>query len=355
LERSLWQRGKGIKSFAGRSVVCCLLLLHGRSGGQGVGGSSGAYLRPPMGAAATAMGGACTAAPDYYAPWWNPAVLANLRSSRIAAGTGLRPLGQVDAYGSLEFRVPPRVGVGVFALYRGVPSLGTLYDPDEKPLPASSYTTLTFKTAVSYYMTRRLSLGASLNVLYQSLPVPLFGSDGRLLGIHYVSATSIGSFDFAGTYRISDVLAIGAVLKNLGAKMEWQMGDWASMVVDRPLPSITLGSRLKGLLAQRPLVWTVDCIGYVFNGQNEAVLCTGAEWRRWNNFYVRAGIGDVAITGDIVRDGEQYSREFGMRFTAGFSYNLSRPLHKNVWINYSTATNRIWAGIDQQLDVTTSF
>jgi hypothetical protein len=311
-----------------------------------------------MGAAAAAMGGACTAAPDYYAPWWNPAVLANLRSSRAAAGTGLRWLGSMDGYGSFEFRVPPRVGMGILALYRGTPSLGTLYDLDERPLPAASYTTLTIKTAVSYYLTRRVSIGACVNVLYQSLPLPDYGAGG---GIHYASATGIGGFDFAAVYRVSDVWTLGGVVKNLGASMPWQMGDLAPLVVDRPLPSIALGSRFTASLAGKPLVWNFDCIGYAFGeaqepgGHTEAFLSTGAEWRQWENFYVRAGIGDVPLNSAMFSDGELYGREFGMRFTAGFSYDLSKRVRKGMWVNYAVATDKIWAGLDQQLDVTLSF
>jgi hypothetical protein len=325
----------------------CVLWMQRGSDAQGVAGSSGAYLRPPMGAAATAMGGAYTAAPDYYAPWWNPAVLANLRSSHFAAGTGLQSLGQMDGYGSFEFRIPPRVGMGLFMLYRGT-SLGTLYDLDDNPLPSSSYTTLTFKVAVSYYMSRQFSIGVCIDALYQSLPLPLYDVGG----IHYASATGIGSFDFAGVYRVSNAWTVAAVLKNIGAKMEWQMGDLAPIVIDQPLPSITVGSKYATSLGEKPLIWTADCIGYVFYEHNEAVLCTGAEWRRWENFYVRAGIGNVPITGDIINNSEQYAKEFGMRFCLGFSY---KPVRKGLWVNYSAATNELWAGIDQQLDVTMSF
>jgi hypothetical protein len=358
LEKSWLQRGVEISCRAVSLVMVCILFAYIRTGAQGVGGTSGAYLRPSMGAAASAMGGACTAAPDNYAPWWNPAVLANLRSSRLAAGTGLRPLGQVDGYGSIEFRVPPRAGMGFFVLYRGVPSLGTLYDPDEIPLPSASYTTLTIKTAVSYYLTRRISLGACVDVLYQSLPVPQYGAGG---GIHYASATGIGGFDVAAVYRITDLWTVGGVLKNLLASMDWQMGDMAPQVIDKPLPSLAVGSRLIMSLAGKPMVWNVDCIGYVFGevwqpaGQVEAFLSTGAEWRRWENFFLRAGIGDVPVNGSIFRHGGQYGREFGMRFTAGFSYDLSKRVRKGLWVNYAAATDKVWAGIEQQLDITLSF
>jgi len=359
LEKSLWQRAGEIKVPAVRFIMFCILLAYGRAGAQGTAGTSGAYLRPPMGAAATAMGGACTASPGYYAPWWNPAVLANLRDRRLAAGTGMRWLGtSMDGYGSFEFRVPPRVGMGFLMLYRGSPSLGTLYDLDERPLPSASYTTLTIKAAGSYYLSRRVSVGGSVNVLYQSLPLPLYGAGG---GIHYASATSIGGFDFAAVYRPSDVWTLGAVVKNLGANMEWQMGDLAPLVVDKPIPSFTVGSRYADVLAGKPLVWNVDLAGYIFDGEwkrldlAEAFLFTGAEWRGWDNFYVRAGIGDVPINNLIFRDGEQYARKFGMRFTAGFSYDLSKRVRKGLWVNYAAATDKVGAGLDQQLDVTLAF
>jgi hypothetical protein len=359
LEKSLWQKDARINRFAVLLAAAGLLAACLETGAQGVAGTSGAYLRPPMGAAAMAMGGACTAAPDYYAPWWNPAVLASRRDRRLAAGTGMRWLGtSVDGYGSFEFRVPPRVGMGLLALYRGSPSLGTLYDMDERPLPSASYTTLTIKTAVSYYCSRRISLGACVNVLYQSLPVPSYEHGG---GIHYASATGIGGFDFAAVYRPADAWALGAVMKNLGAGMEWQMGDLAPLVVDRPLPSLTIGSRYAAVLAGKPLIWTLDCVGYVFgevweqSGNAEAVLSTGAEWRRWDNFYVRAGIGDVPINGSMFRGEEHYSRQLGMRLTAGFSYDISRRVRKGLWVNYAAATDKVWAGLDQHLDVTMSF
>ena len=338
-------------------MIFCLLWACSRSHAEGTGGTSGAYLRLPMGAAATALGGAYTASPDCFASWWNPAVLGNLRTTRIAAGTGLRPLGRMDGYGSLEFRVPPRVGMGLLVLYRGA-FLGKLYDLDENPLPSSSYTTMTVKAAVSYYMSRQLSVGACVNVLYQSLPLPNYDGSG---GIHYASATGIGAFDFAAVYHLSKAWTFAAVLKHLGATMEWQMGDYSPLVQDQPLPEITLGSSLLTSLAGKPLLWLLDVRTYVFNNRqkqldhNEAVISTGAEWRRWENFYIRAGIGDVAVNSAIINDAEQYSREFGMRFTAGFSYDLSKQVRKGLWVNYGAAIEKAWAGIDQQLDVTLSF
>ena len=139
---------------------------------------AGNYLLIPVSAAATALGGAYTAAPDYFAAWWNPAVDATLHDNRIAAGTALRSFDRSDAYAAYDFRVPPRVGVGMFFLYRGDNNI-SLHDEQENLLPTAKFTTITVKGAVSYYATRQLSLGVCFNVFYQSLPATEDGLGGE--------------------------------------------------------------------------------------------------------------------------------------------------------------------------------
>lgn len=335
-------------------MLMCAVLYHGPSLASGIGGTSGAYLRPPVGAVAAGLGGAYTASPEFYAAWWNPAVISCLRDRRVAGGTGLRTLGRTDAFGAYDFRIPQRVGLGLMALYRGDPSLGKLYDLDERLLPKASYTTLTIKTALSYYVNRRLSAGIAINVFHQSLP-----NYGEGTVLQYESVTNIGSFDLAAAYIVSDAWKIAAVVKYLGAKMEWQMG-FAPTVYDRPVPNLTVGSCYTGSLAEKPLVWQLDAKAYAVDGtfaeldRAELVLCTGAEWRGWENFRVRAGLGDLSLTSDIFRDGTTYSDGFGMQFTTGFSY---RPVKKKsgLWLNYAVATDKIGAGVDQMLDVSLAF
>jgi len=337
-------------------ALLCLLCLPFTLQAAGNGGSDGAYLRLPLGAAATGMGGAGTAmSATYYAAWWNPALPSTLREQRIAGGTGLRSLGRMDAYAAYDFRIPQRVGLGILALYRGDPSIGTLYDLDERVLPKTSYTTMTIKTALSYLVTRRLSAGIAINILHQSLP-----TYGETSVIEYASATSIGSCDVAVAYAASEKWRFAAVLKNLGAKMEWQMGDFSPLVEDQPVPTLVLGRSYATALAAKPLVWLLDVKAYALDGAGapvdraELVLCTGAEWRRWDNFYVRAGLGDLSFTSDLFRGVKNYAEDMGSQFTAGFSYRPSKK-QNSLWINYSAATDKVWAGVDQQLDVCLGF
>ena len=326
----------------------------------GTGGMSGNYLEMPVGAAATALGGAYSASPDYFAAWWNPAAVATLHDSRAAAGTALRSFDRSDAYASLDFRVPPRVGVGLFMLYRGDNNI-SLHDEQENLLPTAKYTTITFKGAVSYYATRKLSLGATFNVFYQSLPAM---EDG-LGGISYSTVTSTGSFDFSAVYRvIPEKWTLAAVLKNVGAKNNWSVGADNSTGIDLTysnLPTLTLGSSYLTALGGKPLLWNLDCRTWLFGdssgstNQGGVDISTGAEWRRWDNFYIRAGVGELPVNSDLLHNGELYKLEFSPRISAGFAYNLSKYVHKKMWVNYAASTDRVWAGLDHNLDITVAF
>ena len=324
-----------------------------------VGGLSGAYLRGPVGAAPLALGNAYSASPDYLAPWWNPAVLANLREKKLAAGLGFRSLGRSDAYASFEFRVPPRVGMGLFFLYRGDPFLDDLYDENEQPISGAKYTTLTGKIGLSYYITRSLSIGASIGILYQSLPTGGYhGGD-----IIYSSSFDIGAIDLALVYKISDRWSVAALLRDVGAGMNWEInaGEYVnSTVEDRMLPYLILASTLKRELMQRPFIWNIDFRGYIFDGswerlpRPEAVVNTGWEWRYWEKFYIRAGVADLLINGDLVNDRQTYVDDFSIRLTGGFSLDLEKVKH-GLKLNYGISTDKVWAGVDQQLDILLSF
>jgi hypothetical protein len=353
LEKSLWQKARRADLII-LPLFAFLLCMAATVAVAAGGGEPGAYLRPPAGAAATALGGAYTAMPDYYAAWWNPAALGFLREHRIAGGTGLRSMGRLDAFGAFDFPIPPRVGMGLLMLYRGDPSL-KLYGTDERLLPTSAYTTMTFKGALSYYVNRKLSVGACISGLYQSLPT--YGGDN---GIADASATGIGAIDLAALYRISKNGNLALLVKNLGARMDWQMGDFSPLVSDRPLPEFVAAASWMASFQHKPLLWLIDCRGYLVDGEwnkldrPEAICGTGAEWRRWDNFFLRAGIGSIALNSFIFSDADRYYGEAAFQVTAGFSYDLTR-VRKGLWLNYGVATDKVWAGIDQQLDIAYAF
>lgn len=341
------------------------------------GGEAGAYLRAPTGAAMTAMGGGQSASPPYLATWWNPAQLANIDKSIFTLGTGLYSLGRTEAFSALEFRLPPRVGVGLSALYRGDPSIDNLYSIDEVKLPSAAFTTLTVKVALSYLVTRRLSAGLSLGVFYQRLPTSYTEDDaGTQTSLSYSDVTAVSGFSLGVQYRLTDSLNLGMVFRDVdplqmlggnpaGIALNWQLASAAynPTVTDMILPAFVLASMLHHHFMGRPLLWSLDIDGYLVDGtftklnQMEAHVHTGVEWQRWQTFRVRAGFDDIVFNRGMVsapKDGVDYWRDFSLRVTAGFGWDVVK-VGKGLTLNYSVTTDKVWAGIDQMLDVVYRF
>jgi hypothetical protein len=339
-------------------LLVCLLVFPGSTHASTVGGESGAYLRYPVGAAAFAMGGALSAAPASLAPWWNPAVLSRYKERIGTLGGGIRPMGQSDGYASFEFRVPPRMGMGLFLLYRGDPFLDNIYDENENKVDRAAFTSFTGKIALSYYISRKLSAGANLSIRYEKLPSDFSGT-----GVMYTSATSIGSFDFALSYLYSNSLTLALLLKDVGSRMDWNftsMYDYSVPQEDRALPSFILGSSYRTTLANRPFIWNFDLRTFFFTGdwkkldRPQASLATGWEWHYWKEFTVRAGVGDLLVNGTITDGSGFYRKNFSFRLTGGLGVDLAR-LKPGLRLNYGFSTDKVWAGLDQQIDIAYSF
>jgi hypothetical protein len=322
-----------------------------------IGGESGAYLRYPVGASALALGGAQSAAPASLLSWWNPALLSTQKERHATFGGGIRSFGQTDGFAALEFRVPPRVGMGLFLLYRGDAFLNDLVDENEVPLGDASYTTFTGKIALSYYLHRRLTIGCNISIHYAKIPSPI---NER---ITYSSTTDIGSFDFALSYRWSDRLMLSALLKDVGTTMDWNFESAYNYNVpseDIFLPSCIFGSCYTGSVGNRPFIWYSDMRCYIFDGKwkklprSEAVFSNGVEWQYWKTIYLRMGIGDILLNGDITADSKRYWKDFSFRLSGGISMDL-QEVRKGLRLNYGCSTEKISIVPGQQVDITLSF
>jgi hypothetical protein len=343
------------------------------------GGEAGSYLRAPTGAAMSAMGGGQSASPPYLATWWNPAQLVNIDKRTLTIGTGLYSLGRTEAFGGLEFRLPPRVGMGLLVLYRGDPFIDNLYSMDEVKLPKAAFTTLTVKAALSYLVTRRLSAGLSIGVFYERIPTSYNEDEtGTQTSLNYSDATAISGFSLGLQYKATDSLTLALVVRDIdplqllsgkpaAVRMEWQLaqanGDYPATETDMILPAFVLGSMLHHHLLGSPLLWGIDLEGFPVDGtftkldRMEAHLHTGVEWRRWQTFRIRAGLDDIVINRGMFSgpdNGYDYWRTFSLRVTAGFGWDIVR-LGRGLTLNYSVATDKVWAGIDQMLDVVYKF
>ncbi len=329
---------------------------------NGLGWYGGAFLREPVGAAAFSIGGAQTASADYLCSWWNPAALSRLKQKKLTLGVGYRPLGRSEGYLSFEFPVPPRVGMGLSVLYRGILALDDLVDDQEYPLETSAYATYSFKIGLSYLIRRTLHAGINVSILHQSLPTD-FDDNGT---VTYSSATEIGGIDIGINYIPTKKLAYGLVLKNLLASYNWELRDRDgafNSIMDDVLPAtVTLGQEFTTTLLGKPFIWTCDCVGYIFNGMLRAldhkqlVINNGFEWQRWKLFYIRSGLRDITLNRDIFANRSTYKDHFTLAFSIGFLLDLSHALKgKDLKLNYGVSNDKVGAGLDQQLDFLFSF
>jgi hypothetical protein len=295
--------------------------------------------------------------------WYNPAQLPFLRERRASFGGGYRSLGRAESWASYDFRIPPRVGMGVSFVYRGDPSIDGLYDGyysggevvEERKLESAAWTAFSAKIGIGYLAARRLAFGGSVSVNYQRLPTAPTpsGTTGSS------SATSIGAVDIAAVYRATPNLTLSASIKNLLSRNAWQYNSYdefsdGAITIDEVVPPVfVLSSSHKTTLLERELIWGADAAIFLIDGEGnylgapEAVIAAGATWKFTEAIALRAGIADMELSNET-------AESFSPRITFGFSYSLP-TLRKGAAFNYAIMTDRIWAGVDQQLDVTVSF
>lgn len=342
------------------TIISALLLFTQSASALGLGRYGGSYLRSPVGATAFSKGGAQTASAEYLCSWWNPALLAMLKQKKLTLGLGYRPMGRTDGYLAFEFPVPPRVGVGLSVLYRGIPLIKGLVDDQEYPLDDCAYETFSLKVGFSYLIKRNLTAGFNISVLYQSLPTS-FEDDGNII---YSSVAEIGGIDLGVRYIHNKKLSYGLVLQNMLAEFKWEFTDenFSPIYQDTLPASITLGQELRTTFLDKSFIWTCDIIGYLFNSKfrslerNHIVINNGFEWQRWEMFYIRAGIRDITLNSDIVRNSSRYKDHFTLAVTGGFLLDLTKALKgKDIKLNYGISTDKVWAGLDQQFDFVFSF
>jgi len=356
LEKSFWQnRGKIVVV----PIMITILLCQQASASWNA-GLPGAIFRMPAGARASGMGGAVSADPDYMLSWYNPAQLPFLRERRASFGGGYRSFDRTEAWASYDFRVPPRVGMGASFVYRGDPSVSGLYDGyysggevvEERALKSAAWTAFSAKIGVGYLVERRLSFGGSVSVNYQSLPATPTPEGA----IESALAVSIGAIDLAAVYKVTPSLTLSASIKNLMSRNSWQYSfyDEYNHAVDEIVPPVfVLSSSRKTTLLTRELTWGADAAFFLFDGEGrylggpEAVVAAGAAWKFSDDIALRAGIADIELSSET-------AESFSPRITLGFSYTLPKMCRGAVF-NYAVMTDRVWAGVDQQADVTVSF
>jgi hypothetical protein len=291
--------------------------------------------------------------------FYNPALLAISAKKNITIFSGILSLGRLEGCLSGQTHISPRAALSVNVLYRGDPFINNLYDLDENKAATGFYTTATTKLGLAYLLTRHLSAGLSIGIFYQNMPSGI-RMDGSL---EYSNVTSVGGLDLGLLYRMGDKSALGLAISNLLVNMDWQLGSSSALqatALNNVPPDFAAGYSRVLIIAQKPAMAALDIHASLVDGdlkmleRPEAEVRCGAQWQATDLFSIRAGLSGFKINGDLLRDRMGYAYVFAPVISAGFGLDLKR-YNKGMFLNYALRTDKVWAGIDQQIDLSYSF
>jgi uncharacterized membrane protein YcfT len=107
-------------------------------------------------------------------------------------------------------------------------------------------------------------------------------------------------------------------------------------------------------------VWTSELTGWLFDGDWEALdhpqgaWSNGVEWRFWETFWFRLGVGEIPLEGSFVNAPGEYWDAFTLRVTGGFAWEL-RKLREGLFVHYAIGSDKAGSLFDQALDITLTF
>lgn len=263
-------------------------------------GYAGAYLKVPIGARPTAMGGAYLAISDDGAgPLYNPAGLAGLNAPLFSASYRAMQLDRTLSFVSAAFPVSGEAVVGLSWLYAGS---GAVAGRDDLGVPTGHDITFNNHNIGIIFAKRfekYLSVGGKFSYLQATLPeVNAFtvGIDvGAILHVSYFYDR-----DVREEMAIQDI-QIGAVVKNLGAQFNWNSENYVRRYIsatafgagqDDKVP-IEFGVGGSARFLQRKLVLASDI---TMNDKQDPELHGGAEYFFKPELALRGGYSDGSFT-----------------------------------------------------------
>lgn len=263
-------------------------------------GYAGAYLKVPIGARPTAMGGAYLAiSDDGSGPLFNPAGLASLTTPLFSASYRAMQLDRTLSYVSAAFPVSGEAAVGVSWLYAGSGAVAGRNEDGILTGHDISFNNHSIGITFAKRFEKYLSVGGKFSYLQANMPeINAFtvGIDiGAMLHVSYFYDRDIRE-DMA----IQDI-QVGAVVKNLGAQFNWNSENYVRRYIsasefgsgqDDRVP-IEFGVGGSARFLQRKLVLATDV---ATNDKQNPELHSGAEYFFKPEVAVRGGYSDGSFT-----------------------------------------------------------
>ncbi|MCX5784352.1 MAG: PorV/PorQ family protein [Elusimicrobia bacterium] len=292
---------------------------------SGPGTGSADFLKIPVGARETSLGGAFTAVADNAnAVYYNPAGLSLLQNPEISFTNNKYLEGLSQQW--LAAAYPYKSGAfGLGVNYLSVPAFGA-YDNLNNPAgsvsayDAAAYLSWGGRLPVDYKFIRSVSYGASLKYISEKLDTEHASGYGLDLGL--LAATSVKNLRFG--FGVDNLVSskIKFIDEGAGLPLKFKAGVSYRLAPDSPVAAI---------------LFSAD---YNFPKDGAGYVAAGIEGLLYRAFAVRLGYSSF---GDISN---------GLNFGLGF--DLSRYTGRSISVDYSFAAASVFGDI-QKLGITCKF
>jgi hypothetical protein len=264
------------------SALCGSIAFAGESAGQ-----AGSFLRIGLGPRAKALGDAYTAVADNaYAPYYNPAGLAFLRSREAALSYGLLSFDRTFTYAGFARPLPPQAGFGFGILQSGFKDSEARLSDGETTGEKIEDSQYTFFMGFGIRFTEKVSAGITPKLIYSK--------------IYDVSASSVG-VDLGMMYKPLPRLTLGVSLHELGQSLEYSRdaSGFGNEKTKDKLPRVTK----LGAAYIFPLNGSIKNLFFVsdleMNSKQSSKWHFGVEANWLDKYYVRTGLDDLDWTAGI--------------------------------------------------------
>ena len=251
------------------------MLLCASLGVAQIAGTAGAFARMGFGARGIGMSNALTAvSTGEVSTYYNPAV-ASFSERRSAAATfSLLSFDRRLNFLSYTQALQPRGGISVGLINAGVTNID---GRDGDGVHTEDYSTFEnkFYLAFSNRIEERTSIGVAVKLYYSKL-------------FEEVKSTTVG-FDIGALVQVTDELSIGAVLKDINSKYQW---DTKTVYNQEGKTTTDLIPNLRriGVVYQLPSNSGVLSVEFENSSVRTNLIRFGAEYSIVENFTVRGGL-----------------------------------------------------------------
>ena len=266
-------------------LLCVLCALCGSSAVSGESaGQAGSFLRIGLGPRAKGLGDAYTAVADNaYAPYYNPAGLAFIRSREAALSYGLLSFDRTFTYAGFVRPLPPQAGFAIGVLQSGCKDSDVRLSNGETTGHNIDDTQYTVFLGFGIRFTDKFAIGITPKLIYSK--------------VYDVSASSVG-VDFGAMYKPLPQLTLGFALHELGQSLDYSRdaSGFGNEKTNDKLPHVTK----IGAAYVLPLQGTVKSLFFVsdleMNSKQSSKWHYGIEANIMDKWFVRAGLDDVDLT-----------------------------------------------------------